>query len=67
VLRSDAGSPYHRLVAKRGLPRLISIVAGVLAIALVWRSWFKLARYIAAVAGVVILFPSRDGTVTRTV
>jgi len=70
VLRSDAAALYHRLVARPGLPALvISIVAGVLAVALVWQSKFELARYTAALAVAAIIaglgagpaakFPSR--------
>ena len=51
VLHSDAHRLYHRLVDGPGLPALIvSIVAGVVALGLVWQGRFELARYMAAVA-----------------
>ena len=56
VLRADAGELYHRLIAGAGLSALIvSIVAGVAAVALVWWSRFELARYAAALAVAAII------------
>ena len=51
VLHSDAEPLYHGLVEGDGRPALgLSVLAGVLTLALVWRSRFELARYSAAVA-----------------
>ena len=56
VLHSDAHRLYHRLVAGPGLPGLIvSVLAGALALGLVWRSRFELARYAAALAVAAII------------
>ena len=56
VLHSDAHRLYHRLVSGPGLPALIvSILAGVAALALVWRSRFEPARYTAALAVAAII------------
>jgi cytochrome bd ubiquinol oxidase subunit II len=56
VLRSDAPPLYHGLVGGAGRPALIvSVVAGVLAVALVWRCRFGLARYTAALAVAAII------------
>src|SRR3954471_22050566 len=51
VLRSDAHPLYHRLVEGQGLVGLVvSLVAGVATLALVWRRQYELSRYGAAVA-----------------
>src|SRR5438105_8910786 len=56
VLHSDATPLYHRLVNGDGLAALVvSILAGVCTLALVWRSHFELARYTAALAVVAII------------
>ncbi len=56
VLRSDAGALYHHLIAGGGLAALIvSVVAGVAAVALVWWSRFELARYAASLAVAAII------------
>ena len=56
VLHSDAHPLYHRLVNGDGLAGLIvSILAGVCTLALVWRSRFELARYTAALAVAAII------------
>ena len=56
VLHSDAHRLYNRLVDGPGLPALIvSIVAGAVALGLVWRGRFELARYAAAVAVAAII------------
>jgi cytochrome d ubiquinol oxidase subunit II len=56
VLRLDAGGLYHRLVAGPGLVALlVSVVAGICAVALVWRSRFELARYAASLAVAAII------------
>ncbi|MDQ6605553.1 MAG: cytochrome d ubiquinol oxidase subunit II [Actinomycetota bacterium] len=56
VLHSDAHPLYHRLVAGPGLPGLIvSVLAGGLALGLVWRRRFELARYTAALAVAAII------------
>jgi cytochrome d ubiquinol oxidase subunit II len=56
VLRSDAHPLYQRLVTGDRLAALIvSILAGVAALALVWRSRFELARYTAALAVAAII------------
>ena len=56
VLRADAGGLYHRLVAGAGLAALVvSSVAGVAAVGLVWKSRFELARYAAALAVAAII------------
>ncbi|HEY1687685.1 MAG TPA: cytochrome d ubiquinol oxidase subunit II [Solirubrobacteraceae bacterium] len=56
VLKADATPIYHHLISGAGLPALIvSIVAGVLTLALVWASRFELARYSAALAVAAIV------------
>jgi cytochrome d ubiquinol oxidase subunit II len=56
VLHSDAHVLYHRLVEGPGLPALIvSVIAGLLAIALVALRRFEPARYSAAVAVAAII------------
>src|SRR5436309_8606038 len=56
VLHSDAPALYNGLVHGDGLAALIcSILAGVAALALVWRSHFELARYSAALAVAAII------------
>jgi cytochrome d ubiquinol oxidase subunit II len=56
VLHSDAHPLYHRLVAGPGLPGLIvSVLAGALALGLMWRSRFEPARYAAALAVAAII------------
>jgi cytochrome d ubiquinol oxidase subunit II len=56
VLHSDAASLYRGLTSGAGLAALlISIFAGVCALALVWRSRFELARYAAALAVAAII------------
>jgi cytochrome d ubiquinol oxidase subunit II len=56
VLHSDARPLYHGLVNGDGLACLIvSILAGLFTLALVWRSRFELARYTAALAVAAII------------
>jgi cytochrome d ubiquinol oxidase subunit II len=56
VLHSDSKALYHGLVYGDGLPAVIvSIVAGLCALALVWRARFELARYAAALAVAAII------------
>ncbi len=56
VVRSDAHPLFHRLVAGRGLIALIvSIVAGIATLALVWRRRYEPARYGAAVAVAAVI------------
>jgi cytochrome bd ubiquinol oxidase subunit II len=56
VLHSDAHPLYHGLVNGEGLACLIvSILAGLSTLALVWRSRFELARYTAALAVAAII------------
>jgi cytochrome d ubiquinol oxidase subunit II len=56
VLRSDASPLYHRLLEGRALPTLlISVLAGVVTLALVWRRRYEPARYSAAVAVAAIV------------
>jgi cytochrome bd ubiquinol oxidase subunit II len=56
VLHSDARPLYHGLLNGDGLAGLIvSILAGVSTLALVWRSRFELARYTAALAVAAII------------
>jgi cytochrome d ubiquinol oxidase subunit II len=56
VLHSDAHPLYHGLVHGSGLVALIaSILAGLCALALVWRGRFELARYSAALAVAAII------------
>jgi cytochrome d ubiquinol oxidase subunit II len=51
VLHEDAHPLYRELVAGDGLPALVvSILAGLGTLALLWRSRFEAARYCAAVA-----------------
>jgi cytochrome d ubiquinol oxidase subunit II len=51
VLAADAPSIFHRLVAGRALPALVvSLLAGLATLALVWRRRYEPARYSAAVA-----------------
>jgi cytochrome bd ubiquinol oxidase subunit II len=56
VLHSDAHRLYHGLLDGDGLPALIvSVLAGIAALGLVWRSRFEPARYTAAVAVAAII------------
>ncbi len=56
VLRSDAHPLYHRLVDGRGVVGLVvSIVAGLVTLALVWRRRYEPARYSAALAVAAIV------------
>jgi cytochrome d ubiquinol oxidase subunit II len=56
VLRSDAHPLFHELVAGAGLPALVvSILAGICTLALVWRRHYEAARYGAAVAVAAII------------
>jgi cytochrome d ubiquinol oxidase subunit II len=56
VLHADAHRLYHGLLDGDGLPALIvSILAGIGTLALVWRSRFEPARYTAAVAVAAII------------
>jgi cytochrome d ubiquinol oxidase subunit II len=56
VLHSDAHPLYNRLLAGPGLPALIvSAIAGLATLALVWRSEFEPARYTAALAVAAIV------------
>jgi cytochrome d ubiquinol oxidase subunit II len=56
VLHSDARRLYDGLLEGDGLPALIvSALAGLLALGLVWRSRFEIARYTAAVAVAAIV------------
>jgi cytochrome d ubiquinol oxidase subunit II len=56
VLRSDAHPLYHRLVDGRGLAGLVvSIVAGLVTLALVWQRRYEPARYSAAIAVAAIV------------
>jgi cytochrome bd ubiquinol oxidase subunit II len=56
VLRSDAKPLYQGLVEGDGRVALaVSVLAGVFALALVWRSRFELARYSAALAVAAIV------------
>jgi cytochrome bd ubiquinol oxidase subunit II len=56
VLHSDAHPLYHELVSGDGRVALIvSILAGVATLALVWRSRFELARYTGALAVAAIV------------
>jgi cytochrome bd ubiquinol oxidase subunit II len=56
VLHSDAHSLYHDLVAGAGLPALIvSILAGLTTLALVWQHSYEPARYGAATAVAAII------------
>jgi cytochrome d ubiquinol oxidase subunit II len=56
VLRSDAHPLYHQLLAGAGLPALIvSVLAGVATLGLVWVRRFEPARYTAALAVAAII------------
>jgi cytochrome d ubiquinol oxidase subunit II len=56
ALHHSAHPLYHELLDGRALPAvLVSGVAGVSAIALVYRGWFEPARYVAAVAIAALL------------
>jgi cytochrome d ubiquinol oxidase subunit II len=56
VLHADAHRLFHRLLDGQGLPALIvSVLAGLAAIALVWRRAFEPARYVAALAVAAIV------------
>ena len=56
VLRSDAHPLYHGLVDGDGLPALIvSVLAGLATLALVWHRHFETARYSAALAVAAII------------
>jgi cytochrome d ubiquinol oxidase subunit II len=56
VVRSDAHTLFHHLVDGRGLPGLIvSMVAGIATLGLVWRRHYEPARYSAAVAVAAII------------
>jgi cytochrome d ubiquinol oxidase subunit II len=56
VLRSDASHLYHRLLEGRALPALvISVLAGLATLALVWRRRYEPARYSAALAVAAIV------------
>jgi cytochrome d ubiquinol oxidase subunit II len=56
VVHGDAPRLYHGLSSGDGLPALlVSAGAGVVALVLVWRSRFELARYVAALAVAAIV------------
>jgi cytochrome d ubiquinol oxidase subunit II len=56
VLHSDAHPLYHQLLAGAGLPALIvSVLAGVTTLGLVWVRRFETARYTAALAVAAII------------
>jgi cytochrome d ubiquinol oxidase subunit II len=56
VLRADAHGLYDDLVRGDGLPALVaSVVAGLVSLALLWRSRFEPARYTAALAVAAII------------
>jgi cytochrome d ubiquinol oxidase subunit II len=56
VIHSDARPLYRGLVEGDGLPALIvSVVAGITTIALVWRRRYELARYSAAAAVAAVI------------
>lgn len=56
VLPSDAHPLYQRLVAGRGLAALVvSILAGLVTLVLVWRRRYEPARYSAALAAAAIV------------
>src|SRR3954451_7284054 len=56
VIASDADRIFHRLTTGAGLAGLvISLVAGVATLALVWRRQYELSRYSAAVAVAAII------------
>jgi cytochrome d ubiquinol oxidase subunit II len=56
ILHSDAHRLYHGLVEGDGLPALIvSVLAGIATLALVWRRHYEPARYTAALAVAAII------------
>jgi cytochrome d ubiquinol oxidase subunit II len=56
VIRSDAHPLYHRLLDGPGLTALIvSVLAGISTLALVWARRYELSRYTAAVAVAAII------------
>lgn len=56
VLHSDAHRVSHRLLDGPGLPALVvSVTAGIAALAFVWRRRFEFARYSAALAVAAII------------
>jgi cytochrome d ubiquinol oxidase subunit II len=56
VVAGDAGRIFHRLTTGAGLVGLVvSVVAGVATLALVWRRQYELSRYGAAVAVAAII------------
>jgi cytochrome d ubiquinol oxidase subunit II len=56
VLHADAHRLYHGLLDGDGLPALIlSLLAGVIAMGLVWLSRFEPARYVAALAVAAVI------------
>lgn len=56
VLHADAHRLFHRLLDGPGLPALVvSVLAGIVAIGLVWRRRFEPARYVGAIAVVAII------------
>ncbi len=56
VLRSDAHPLYHQLLTGAGLPALIvSVLAGLATLGLVWARRFEPARYTAALAVTAII------------
>jgi cytochrome bd ubiquinol oxidase subunit II len=56
VLRSDASPLYHRLLEGRALPAfLVSVLAGLATLALVWPRRYEPARYSAALAVAAIV------------
>jgi len=56
VIHADARPLYRGLIHGNGLPALIvSVLAGLAAVAMVWRRRFEPARYIAAVAVAAIV------------
>jgi cytochrome bd ubiquinol oxidase subunit II len=56
VLHSDAHPLYHQLLAGTGLPALIvSVLAGLATLRLVWAERFESARYTAALAVAAII------------
>jgi cytochrome d ubiquinol oxidase subunit II len=56
VIHSDSHRLYRHLVEGAGLPALIvSVIAGLAAIVLVWRRRYELARYTAALAVAAII------------
>jgi cytochrome bd ubiquinol oxidase subunit II len=56
VLHSDAHPLYHQLLNGEGLAALlVSVLAGLVALGLVWRHRFEAARYTAAVAVAAIV------------